>query len=144
MYNNSGSRGRSKSLTRDDLWLRSHPRKTVTYEDEVLQRLQQQPPKGVVSRSSLSIDKSVPYESDLEVREHIPQSLVHKSRAGLTGIHWGHRRGWQPSSGDRNFGLLRESSVEAGTPRDHRPPEVVPGVAAVPSGPVEESCSSVR
>ncbi|MPC24795.1 hypothetical protein E2C01_017889 [Portunus trituberculatus] len=73
------NRARSKSLTRDDFSLRPPPRKTVTYEDEVLrERLQEPPP---FSRSSLSLDKSVPYESDLVVREHAQDPYVRKSRA---------------------------------------------------------------
>ncbi|KAG7177088.1 Regulating synaptic membrane exocytosis protein 2-like 1 [Homarus americanus] len=79
-----GHRGRSRSLTRDDLVLRSHPKKTVTYEDEVLSKQRVQDP-SVVSRSSLSIDKSVPYESDLVVREHMQDSYIRKSRAPPDG-----------------------------------------------------------
>lgn len=73
------NRARSKSLTRDDFSHRPPARKTVTYEDEVLRdRLQEPLP---FSRSSLSLDKSVPYESDLVVREHAQDPYVRKSRA---------------------------------------------------------------
>ncbi|XP_071551521.1 uncharacterized protein [Panulirus ornatus] len=80
----AGHRMRSRSLTRDDLVLRPHPKKTVTYEDEVLFRRREQEPSAV-SRSSLSIDKSVPYESDIAVREHMQDSYIRKSGAHPDG-----------------------------------------------------------
>ncbi|XP_050718371.1 uncharacterized protein LOC126999677 isoform X3 [Eriocheir sinensis] len=77
------NRARSKSLTRDDFSGRPPARKTVTYEDEVLRERLQEPP--TFSRSSLSLDKSVPYESDLVVREHPQDPYVRKSRAAPEG-----------------------------------------------------------
>ena len=73
------NRARSKSLTREDFSLRPPARKTVTYEDEVLRKRLQKPPP--FSRSSLSLDKSVPYESDFVVSEHTQDPYVRKSRA---------------------------------------------------------------
>ncbi|KAK7022075.1 hypothetical protein SK128_020585 [Halocaridina rubra] len=73
-------RGRSRSLTRDDLLFRSNPKKTVTYEDEILSKRRARD-AAIISQSSLSVDKSVPYESDLVVRDTVPDSYLSKNRS---------------------------------------------------------------
>lgn len=104
-----GHRTRSRSLTRDDLVLRSHPKKTVTYEDEVLSKHRVQGPARI-SRSSLSIDKSVPYESDLEVREHVPDTYRRKPRAQPEREVYSDAQNSDISNGETNRSLYRRRS----------------------------------
>ncbi|XP_037798372.1 uncharacterized protein LOC119593495 [Penaeus monodon] len=104
-----GHRARSRSLTRDDLVLRSHPKKTVTYEDEVLSKHRVQGPARI-SRSSLSIDKSVPYESDLEVREHVSDTFRRKPRAQPEREVYSDAQNSDISNGETNRSLYRRRS----------------------------------